>query len=208
MTYFEPITINTRVGRSGRLLRCPHCKHVNRAYSLSWSKLACVHCGEWTGKYHGWTIGPAVTPEQLRPSRRYKAQRGTLSVYGKTKKELFKRLVHPIREYKIMKETLPGWTRPDYVLVISRRLDKTVEHFSDSCLPESQSLSWCDSSGTRSVFLYKVDGEQEDLPLRTFQLFKDFLAEREIEPDLIMHREDPGLGIYLPEIDEVLEGLG
>ena len=69
-------------------------------------------------------------------------------------------------------------------------------------------MSWCDSSGTRSVFLYKRDGEQEDLPLRTFQLFKDFLTEREIESDLLMYREDPGLGIYLPEIDEVLEGLG
>jgi hypothetical protein len=31
-----------------------------------------------------------------------------------------------------------------------------------------------------------------------------FLSEREIKPDLIMHREDPGLGIYLPELDEIL----
>jgi len=40
------------------------------------------------------------------------------------------------------------------------------------------------------------------MPHRTFQEFKAFLAERDIKPDLIMHREDPGLGIYLPELDE------
>ena len=47
-----------------------------------------------------------------------------------------------------------------------------------------------------------VDGEQQDLPFQTFQLFKEFLAERHTDVDLLMHREDPGLGIYLPELDE------
>ena len=49
-----------------------------------------------------------------------------------------------------------------------------------------------------------VDGEQQDLPFRTFQLFKEFLLERHTDVDLLMIREDPGLGIFLPELDEAL----
>ena len=39
-------------------------------------------------------------------------------------------------------------------------------------------------------------------------MLKDFLAERYTDIDLLMHREDPGLGIYLPELDEAILQAG
>ncbi len=201
MPYFEPITTTTRLGKTGRLVCCPRCKQVTRVYALSWHWMKCLGCEDSIHKYH-WTIGPAVTSQQQKPSRMFKAQRGKSARFAKTKKELLPQLSHPVSEYTITRETIPGWTRPDLVLVISRKLEATVNFFSNNFLPEGPSLEWCDSSGSRSVFLYMVNGDQQDLPHRTFQEFKVFLSEREIKPDLIMHREDPGLGIYLPELDE------
>ena len=201
MPYFEPITTKTRLGKTGRLVCSPCCKQVTRVHTLSWHKMTCSGCGQYVNKYH-WAIGPAVTPQQQKPSRMYKAQRGKSARFAKTKKELLPQLSHPVSEYIITRETIPGWTRPDLVLIISRKLEATVNYFSNNFLPEGHSLEWCDSSGSRSVFLHMVNGEQQDMPHRTFQEFKAFLAERDIKPDLIMHREDPGLGIYLPELDE------
>lgn len=153
---------------------------------------------------YDWTVGPNVTRKDLQPRHRYKAQRGNLCQYGSTKKELLSRLMYPQADYAITKETIPGWSRPDLVLVIDRRFDAAVQVFSDKHLPDGQALEWADSSGNRSVHLFMLDGEQADLPHRTFQLFKEFLAERHTDVDLLMHREDPGLGIYLPELDEAL----
>ena len=201
MPYFEEITTKTRLGKTGRLVCCPRCKQVTRVYSLSWHWMKCTGCDYVTHKYR-WTIGPAILARQMQPSRMYKAQRGRSAQFAKTKKELLSQLSYPTSEYTITRETIPGWTRPDLVLVISRKLEATVNFFSNNFLPEGHSLEWCDSIGSRSVFLYKVDGEQQDLPHRIFQQFKVFLSERDIEPDLIMHREDPGFGIYLPELDE------
>jgi len=153
---------------------------------------------------YDFAIGPNVTRKDLQPRSRYKAQRGNMSQFGKTRKELLGRLVCPESEYTITKETIPGWSRPDLVLVIDRRFDRAVQVFSDKHLPDEQSLEWADSSGNRSVHLFMVDGEQQDLPFRTFQLFKEFLLERHTDVDLLMIREDPGLGIFLPELDEAL----
>lgn len=203
MSYFEPLTKHHRVTMHGRLVRCPHCNHVSRVYHLGFSALQCIHCRTMVNKYD-WTIGPNVTRKDLQPTYRYKAERGRSATFGKTKKVLLSRLSHPVSEYKITREELPGWSRPDLVLVIDRRFDRAVEVFSNSHLPHEQSLEWADSSGNRSVFLFMLDGEQQDLPFRTFELFKQFLAERHTDVDLLMHREDPGLGIFLPEIDEAL----
>ena len=203
MSYFEPLTKHHRVTMHGRLVRCPHCNHVSRAYHLGFSAMQCIHCRAMVNKYD-WTIGPNVTRKDLQPTYRYKAERNRGATFGKTKKVLLSRLSHPVSEYKITREELPGWSRPDLVLVIDRRFDRAVEVFSDTHLPQEQSLEWADSSGNRSVFLFMLDGEQQDLPFRTFELFKQFLAERHTDVDLLMHREDPGLGIFLPEIDEAL----
>ena len=203
MTYFKPLTTSHRVTMHGRLLRCPHCKHVTRTYHLGFSALQCFHCKTMVNKYD-WTIGPNVTRKDLQPRSRYKAQRGNMSQFGKTRKELLDRLVYPESEYTITKETVPGWSRPDLVLVIDRRFDRAVQVFSDKHLPDVQSLEWADSSGNRSVHLFMVNGEQQDLPFRTFQLFKEFLLERHTDVDLLMIREDPGLGVVLPELDEAL----
>jgi glutaredoxin len=203
MPYFEPLTTNHRVTMHGRLLRCPHCKHVTRTYHLGFSALQCFHCKTMVNKYD-WTIGPNVTRKDLQPRTRYKAERNRSATFAKTKKILMSRLSHPASEYTITKETIPGWSRPDLVLVIDRRFDRAVQVFSDKHLPDEQSLEWADSSGNRSVHLFMVDGEQQDLPFRTFQLFKEFLLERHTDVDLLMIREDPGLGIFLPELDEAL----
>ena len=72
-----------------------------------------------------------------------------MTQYNKTKKQLLDRLVHPASEYVITKEEVPGWSRPDLVLVIDRRFDRAVQVFSDKHLPENQSLEWADSSGNR-----------------------------------------------------------
>ena len=201
MSYFEPLTKHHRVTMHGRLIRCPHCSHVSRVYHLGFSALQCIHCKAMVEKYD-WTVGPQVTRKDLQPRHRYKAEREKSCQFGKTKKELLGRLAYNESEYTITKETLPGWSRPDLVLVIDRRFDRAVKAFSDKHLPQEQSLEWADSSGNRSVHLFMVDGEQCDLPFRTFQIFKEFLAERHTGVDLLMIREDPGLGIYLPELDE------
>ena len=206
MPYFEPLTTNHRVTMHGRLVRCPHCNHVSRVYHLGFSALQCTNCKTMVRKYD-WTVGPNVTRKDLQPTYHYKAQRGLVTQYNKTKKQLLDRLVHPVSEYVITKEEVPGWSRPDLVLVIDRRFDRAARVFSDTHLPENQALEWADSSGNRSVHLFMLDGEQVDLPYRTFQLFKDFLAERFTDVNLLMHREDPGLGIYLPELDEAVMEL-
>ena len=207
MPYFEPLTTSHRVTMHGRLVRCPHCHHVSRVYHLGLSTLQCIHCKTMVRKYD-WTIGPNVTRKDLQPTYRYRAQRERGSVFGRTKKVLMSRLSHPVSEYKITREELPGWSRPDLVLVIDRRFDPAVESFSKFSLPEGQSLEWADSSGNRSVFLFMLEGEQQDLPYRTFELFKEFLAERHTDVDLLMIREDPGLGIFLPELDEAILQAG
>ena len=124
--------------------------------------------------------------------------------YANTKKELLSRLVYNVSEYTIIKETIPGWSRPDLVLVIDRRFDPAVRAFSKTHLPNGQSLEWADSCGNRSVHLFMLDGEQQDLPFRTFELFKQFLGERYTDVDLLMIREDPGMGIDLPELDDAI----
>ena len=207
MPYFEPLTKYHRVTLHGRLVRCPYCSHVSRVYHLGFSALQCIHCKTMVRKYD-WTIGPNVTRKDLQPTYRYKAQRGNGSTFGKTKKVLMSRLSHPVSEYKITREELPGWSRPDLVLVIDRRFDRAVQAFSDTHLPHEQSLEWADSSGNRSVFLFMLDGEQQDLPFRTFEMFKEFLAQRHTGVDLLMIREDPGLGIFLPELDEAILQAG
>ena len=207
MPYFEPLTKHHRVTLHGRLVRCPHCNHVSRVYHLGFSALQCIHCKTMVRKYD-WTIGPNVTRKDLQPTYRYRAQRGRGSTFGRTKKVLMSRLSHPVSEYKITREELPGWSRPDLVLVIDRRFDAAVQVFSDTHLPQEQSLEWADSSGNRSVHLFMLDGEQQDLPYRTFEMFKQFLAERHTDVDLLMIREDPGLGIFLPELDEAILQAG
>ena len=208
MPYFEPLTTSHRVTMHGRLLRCPHCNHVSRVYHLGFSTLQCINCKAMVRKYD-WTVGPNVTRKDLQPTYRYKAEHKTrLCLFAKTKKVLLTRLMHPVSEYTITKEERPGWSRPDLVLVIDRRFDAAVQVFSDSCLPDDQRLEWADSSGSRSVHLFMLNGEQVDLPHRTFQMLKEFLAERYTDIDLLMHREDPGLGIFLPELDEAILQAG
>jgi hypothetical protein len=207
MPYFEPLTTSHRVTMHGRLVRCPHCSHVSRVYHLGFSELQCIHCKTMVRKYD-WTVGPNVTRKDLQPTYRWKAERDRSRTFGKTKKILMSRLSHPVSEYKITKEELPGWSRPDLVLVIDRRFDRAVQVFSNTHLPDDQSLEWADSSGSRSVHLFMLNGEQVDLPHRTFQMFKDFLTERYTDIDLLMHREDPGLGIFLPELDEAILQAG
>jgi len=207
MPYFEPLTTSHRVTMHGRLVRCPHCNHVSRVYHLGFSALQCTNCKTMVRKYD-WTVGPNVTRKDLQPTYRCKAQRDRGSIFGKTKKILMSRLSRPASEYTITKEERPGWSRPDLVLVIDRRFDAAVQVFSDSYLPDDQRLEWADSSGSRSVHLFMLNGEQVDLPHRTFQILKDFLAERYTDIDLLMHREDPGLGIFLPELDEAILQAG
>ena len=87
MPYFEPLTTSHRVTMHGRLVRCPHCHHVSRAYHLGFSALQCTNCKTMVRKYD-WTVGPNVTRKDLQPTYRYKAERNRSAIFGKTKKVL------------------------------------------------------------------------------------------------------------------------
>ena len=80
------------------------------------------------------------------------------------------------------------------VLIIDRDYDDDVERFADE---NEYPMSCVDSCGTRSVWEFG-DG---DLPLEVWERMDAFLIKtRGQRPPLFMRREDPGLGIYLPEL--------
>jgi len=51
----KKVTKNTRAGRKGKQIQCPHCGGVHRVYHLGWSSLQCDKCLEMVPKYD-WII--------------------------------------------------------------------------------------------------------------------------------------------------------
>lgn len=93
------------------------------------------------------------------------------------------------------------------VLVIDHSFDFIVEAFQKAHPHPTHQLKWVDGSGNRSVWWWGPPGTDDydealDLPLEVFEAFRAYCSAKcTILPVLLMRREDPGLGIYLPEID-------
>ncbi len=87
------------------------------------------------------------------------------------------------------------------VLIITRDYDSDVERFAE----ENEYLMSCvDSCGTLSVWEFG----HGDFPLEVWERLEAFLIKtRGQRPPLFMRREDPGLGIVIPEIDELPGGF-
>ena len=88
------------------------------------------------------------------------------------------------------------------VLIIDRNVD--ASYF----CPD---LHWCDSSGSRAVWYYNPREAEydtaEDLPEDIFTDLKTRLERVAAQAEgmtvsLCIRREDPGLGIFIPELDD------
>ena len=92
------------------------------------------------------------------------------------------------------------------VLVIDRELDASAW---------DDRLHWCDSSGTRSVWFFNAFEDEyktaEDLPDPVFKKVErhiNRLRGNGHNVRLCIKREDPGLGIWIPEIDKPIKDAG
>ena len=87
------------------------------------------------------------------------------------------------------------------VLIITRDYDSDVERFAEE---NEYPMSCVDSSMTRSVWEFG----HGDFPLEVWKRLEAFLIKtRGQRPPLFLRREDPGLGIVIPEIDELPGGF-
>lgn len=205
---FTPITKSTRCGQHGRLIRCPHCRSVKRIYHLSWSAIHCRDCDRWVDRLD-WSIGPNVSQKQLKPKSSWSVSFPGHTVYGPTKSEALRRAKSSIErakqhgyEWSVIRESIPGWTVPPMVLVFDRNHEAAIQEFNELMLYRDQLLDGVDWCGNRVVYRFLEDGQQVDLPFDIYEELLSALKSWHIEPDLCMRREDPGLGIYLPEIDD------
>lgn len=104
------------------------------------------------------------------------------------------------RSYEITQTFTKPRTDWPMVLIIDRSIDPTrwIDH-------PTHTLHWTDSSGSRSVWWWGRHGsdsyeDAESLPAEVFDKIAARVAKRK-RPVLCMRREDPGLGIFIPEID-------
>ena len=80
--------------------------------------------------------------------------------------------------------------------------------------PYHTHLHWCDSCGTRAVWYWSHSGDYEDaqdLPEGLFTLLEIIVAEMRRQGrtvSICSRREDPGLGIYIPELDDPVLDAG
>lgn len=93
--------------------------------------------------------------------------------------------------------------RYPFVLVMDRRYDALTEQIKeDGC-----GFHWTDSSGLRSVFWWGPESSKDyteaiDLPESAFAALQSLLKQRGITPSICLRILDPGLGIYIPELDD------
>ena len=95
------------------------------------------------------------------------------------------------------------------VLIIDRDINPNV------WFPEESGLHWTDSSGSRAVYFWNPKGDEYDreidLPEDVFHhihMRVNNLRKAGHEVQLCMRRDDPGLGIWIPEIDEPIVEAG
>ena len=162
-----------------------------------------------------------------KPNVRWCVTASKRSIYGKTKAECLRRAKSFIEQrrqeglgYTLQQEFDYPRTSPfPQVLVVCRYFDTLIHSFNSSRLENNLRgrLVWVDSCGQRSVYWYTESMKKQsdldyeldslDLPWKVFQELKDHFRSNypafELHPHfLMMRREDPGLGINLPEIDD------
>ena len=102
------------------------------------------------------------------------------------------------------------WNFPKCI-VCSRDLEYLVDDFSNRLASEYEisGVDWC---GSRVVMLYHLKNDAEkaiDIPEDLFERCKAFVSrKRSLKKRLFIRREDPGLGIYIPEIDNPVKESG
>ena len=102
------------------------------------------------------------------------------------------------------------WNFPQCI-VCSRDLEDLVEDFSNRLASEYEirGVDWC---GSRVVMLYQLKNDTSkaiDIPEHLFERCKAFVSRRKsLKKRLFLRREDPGLGIYIPEIDRPVAEAG
>ena len=145
------------------------------------------------------------------PVARWAVKTHKRTTYGKTKAEALSRAADAIARaeaqgqgWTLLREWHHPRTRWPVVLVIDRAADQLVAAFNNT--RQGRCLHWVDSCGSRSVWWYgpaaSSDYEDaQDLPPDVFDQLRSFLREANCSPRLILRCEDPGLGIYLPELD-------
>ena len=91
------------------------------------------------------------------------------------------------------------------VLILDRKWNPTVW---------VDNIHLVDSSGNRNVWFYSLTGDYDDaqdLPLELFEKVEwhcSNLKKNGCEVLICMRREDPGLGIFIPEIDKPIIDSG
>ena len=105
------------------------------------------------------------------------------------------------------------------VLVSDRNWDDSIYKFNEHlAVSYGYELFWVDSSGSRSVHIFKPfdtegDEGQVDLPHWAFEHFQAWFKERhgktpeDAGMKLLRRMEDPGLGIVFPEDIEMLKKI-
>ena len=138
--------------------------------------------------------------------------------YAKTKKELLERCAKEIerteaegKPWTLAHEWETERTYWPKVLIINRNYETIIDQFNNKL--KGNSFHWIDSSGSRSVYWYgnKFVSSYNyaiDLPIEVFESLKNYFKELEIDEPFMMRREDPGLGIYIPEIDNPIREMG
>lgn len=146
-----------------------------------------------------------------KPIARWAVKTHKSTTFGKTKAEALSRAANAIAKaeargqgWTLVREWHHPRTRWPMVLVIDRACDQLVQAFNNT--QEARGFHWVDSCGSRSVFWWGAKASEDyedaqDLPVDIFEQLLAFLAEARCEPRLILRCEDPGLGIYLPELD-------
>ena len=98
------------------------------------------------------------------------------------------------------------WNFPKCI-VCSRDLEDLVEDFSNRLASEYEisGIDWC---GSRVVMLYHLKDDTEkaiDIPEDLFERCKTFVSRRRsLKKRLFIRIEDPGLGIFIPDIDNAV----
>ena len=91
-------------------------------------------------------------------------------------------------------------------------IDRNVDPYRSLTPPQRKALQWCDSSGSRSVFYWDPTGDGysesgEDLPVAIFDIIKR--GVKFTRPNaLCLRMTDPGLGIWIDEIDQPVRDAG
>ena len=149
--------------------------------------------------------------------QRWSVEVGHGKTYGKTKAEVLELCAGCIAEaeakgqpWTLNHEWIKARTSWPKVVIVSRTHDQHVESFTFG----NHKLHWTDSCGSRSVFWYGEINENDydkakDIPSSVYQRLVDHvITQSKSQPELMMRRDDPGLGIYIPEIDDKIAEAG